>query len=79
MKNVATMSGSSDAELLEKAANNKLNSQPETEEYQIQGSPFKAIKENGKWFAAWGKGKMTEDFETLEELLEWIENNYWNC
>lgn len=84
MKNVATMSGSSNAELLEKAANNKLNSQPETEEMQIQGSPFKLVKaetnrlgEGAKWFAAWGKGKMTEDFDTPEEVLEWIENNYW--
>lgn len=68
---------SSDTELLEKAANNKLNS-PETEEYQISGSPFRSVKENGKWFAAWGQGKMTQDFDTVEELLEWIENNYWN-
>lgn len=77
MKNAATMSGSSDAELLEKAANNKLNS-PETDEMQIEGSPFKLVKENGKWFAAWGHGKMTEDFETPNDVLEWIENNYWN-
>ena len=77
MKNATTMSGVSDAELLEKAANNKLNS-PETDEMQIEGSPFKLIKENGKWFAAWGQGKMTQDFEAPSDVLEWIENNYWN-
>jgi len=76
---------SSDTELLEKAANNKLNSQPETEEWQISGSPFKITREgsnqlNGKskFFATWGNGKMTQDFGTMEEVLEWIENNYWN-
>lgn len=85
MKNGVTMSGSSDAELLEKAANNKSNSQPEMEELQIQGSPFKLVKdktdlpgEPKKWFAAWGKGRMTDYWDTPEEVLEWIENNYWN-
>ena len=67
----------SDAELLEKAGNNRLDS-PQTEEYQIEGSPFKAVRENDKWFAAWGSGKMTQDFDSEKELLQWIENNYWN-
>ena len=62
--------------MLEK--NKKLNSQPETEEMRIEGSPFRLVKENEKWFAAWGQGKMTMDFNTHEEVLEWIENNYWN-
>ena len=82
---MAPMLGSSDAELLEKAANNKLNSPPETEEYQIQGSPFKIVREKSSrlgeefvCFAAWGKGKMTQDFKTPEEVTEWIDNNYWN-
>jgi len=77
MKSMVTTYELSDAELLEKAASNKSSS-PETEELQIEGTPFKAIKENGKWFAAWGQGKMTEDFETPAELLEWIENNFWS-
>jgi len=73
------MSGASDTELLEKAANLKSNSEPEIEEMQITGSPFRAVKEKeGGWFAAWGNGKMTEEFETVEDLLVWIENNYWN-
>lgn len=75
---------SSDAELLEKAASNKLSS-PETEEWQIQGSPFKIVREKSNrlgedvvYFGAWGNGKMTQDFKTPEEVGEWIENNYWN-
>jgi len=68
---------SSDVELLEKAASNKLTS-PETEEWQIQGSPFKIVQEDGKCFAVWGSGKMTQDFDTPDEVTEWIENNYWN-
>lgn len=75
---------SSDAELLEKAANNKLTS-PDSEEWQISGSPFKIIREKSNrlgedvvCFAAWGNGKMTQDFNTPEEVTEWIENNYWN-
>ena len=71
------MSGLSEQELLEEARNSKLSS-PETELLPIPGSPFQAVKENGKWFAVWGKGKMTEDFDSVEELLEWIENNFWN-
>lgn len=74
----------SDAELLEKAAKNKLNS-PETEEWQIDGSPFKIVREKSNrlgedvvCFAVWGNGKMTQDFKTPEEVTEWIENNYWN-
>ena len=58
MKNMANVSAFTDTELLKKAANNKLNSEPETEEMQITGSPFKAIREKeGGWFAAWGQGK----------------------
>ena len=79
MKNMANVSAFTDTELLKKAANNKLNSEPETEEMQITGSPFKAIREKeGGWFAAWGQGKMTEEFPTVDELLQWIEDNYWN-
>lgn len=68
---------SSDTELLEKAGNNKLSSL-ESQEFQISGSPFKLVNENGKWFAAWGKGKMTADFDTADEVLKWIEENHWN-
>jgi hypothetical protein len=85
MKNATnTQFMSSDTELLEKAASNKLSS-PETEEWQIEGSPFKIVAEESDpatedkvYFATWGRGKMTENFETKEEVLEWIENNYWN-
>lgn len=69
---------SSDTELLNAAANNKSNSQPENEEWQIEGSPFRIVREDGKCFAAWGNGKMTQDFDTPEEVNEWIDNNYWN-
>lgn len=79
MKNGETMLSLSETELLEKAANSKLTSEAETEEFQITGSPFRAVREkDGGWFAAWGNGKMTQEYETMDELLEWIENNYWN-
>jgi len=64
-----------DLELLEKARNSKSTLK---EELQIQNTPFTAIKEDGGgWFAAMGQNKLTEEFETTEELLAWIDVNHW--
>ncbi|AXH78017.1 MAG: hypothetical protein [Microviridae sp.] len=63
-----------DTELLEKARNSKSTLK---EELPIQDTPFTAIKEDGGWFAAMGPNKLTEEFETTEELLAWIDVNHW--
>ena len=47
------------------------------EEHEIAGTPFKAVKDGGGWFAALGMNKLTEEFETTEQLLEWMDNNLW--
>lgn len=79
MKNEATTFELSEQELLERASNSRLNSEVEMEEVEIDGSPFKAVRlKDGGWFAGWGYSKMTEEFQTVEELLEWIDKNYWN-
>jgi len=66
---------SSGPELLEKARNSKSTL---LEEAPILGTPFKAVKEEkGGWFAAMGMNKLTEEHETIEELLEWMEVNHW--
>ena len=79
MKNAETTFELSEQELLERASNSRLNSKAEIEEMEISGSPFKAIRLKGRgWFAGWGHSKMTEEFETVEELLAWMESNYWN-
>lgn len=79
MKNAGTTFELSEQELLEKATNSRLNSEAEMEEMEIKGSPFKAIRlKGGGWFAGWGHSKMTEEFKTVEELLIWIDSNYWN-
>ena len=79
MSNTKPMFELSEQELLERATNSRLNSEAEIEEMEISGSPFKAIRlKGGGWFAGWGHSKMTEEFETVEKLLAWMESNYWN-
>ena len=69
-----TKSWSSGQELLEKARNSTSSLM---EEHEIAGTPFKAVKDGGGWFAALGMNKLTEEFETTEQLLEWMDNNLW--
>jgi len=66
---------SSGPELLEKARNSQSTL---LEEAPILGTPFKAVKEEkGGWFAAMGMNKLTEEHETVDELLKWMEENHW--
>lgn len=43
----------------------------------IQGTPFEVVKEDGKWFAAFGYNKLTEDFDEMQDVLNWMEENHW--
>lgn len=61
-------------ELLDQAANSKSTL---VDRHPIAGTPFEAIKENEKWFAVFGYNKLTEDFEELQEVLDWMEENHW--
>ena len=75
MKNATATFELSEQQLLEKARNSTSSL---LEEKEIQGTPFKAVKqENGGWFAALGMNKLTEEFETPEQLLEWMDSNLW--
>jgi len=76
MKDVETVTFESNGqELLEKARNSPLSSD---QRLPIHGTPFEAITTNGQtWFAAWGQNKLTEEHESADELLQWIEQNHW--
>jgi len=69
-----TKSWSSGQELLEEARNSKSSL---IERAPILGTPFEAVKEEGGYFAVFGQNKLTEEYETTEELLEWMEENHW--
>ena len=43
----------------------------------IAGTPFEVIKENDKWFAVFGYNKLTEDFDEMQDVLTWMEENHW--
>jgi len=70
----STKSWSSGQELLEEARSSQSTLM---EEMSIQGTPFRAVKEEGGWFGAIGQNKLTDEFETTEELITWMEENHW--
>ena len=61
-------------QLLEEARNSDSSL---IERAPIQGTPFEVVKEDGKWFAAFGYNKLTEDFDEMQEVRTWMEENHW--
>lgn len=41
-----------------------------TEYEQVKGTPFTAVKDNGKWYVLMGKYRLTESFETKTEAVK---------
>lgn len=50
------------------------------EERRIPNTPFTAVKLEDKWFLTMGSYRMTETYESLEELMqeEQLHNTNWN-
>lgn len=44
----------------------------------IDGTPFVAVEMDGKHWAAIGKWRITDTYESREKLLEVVENPNWN-
>lgn len=48
------------------------------QQWQIENTPFMAIKMDGKFFISLGKYRITEPYETLEELIQEEEPQHLN-
>lgn len=50
------------------------------EERRIENTPFTAVKLEEKWFLTMGKYRMTDTYESLEELMqeEQLHSTNWN-
>lgn len=60
-------------QLLEEARNSKSSL---LERHPIAGTPFEVVKDP-KWFAVLGYNKLTEDFDEMQDVLDWMEENHW--
>lgn len=78
MKNVQNIGLSSNGLTSTEDTNNSNSSNEIIKREQIDGSPFAAIKQDGKWFLTWGEYVLSEKFETLQELKESLEREKWN-
>lgn len=43
----------------------------------VEGTPFRIIGTEGKWFLAMGRQKVTHDYETEEEAIEALWRDQW--
>lgn len=60
-------------QLLEKARSSDSSL---IERHPIAGTPFEVVKDP-KWFAVFGYNKLTEDFDEMQDVLTWMEENHW--
>lgn len=44
----------------------------------VKGSPFVTVKIDNKYFLALGDARITELFETKEQVYEYLKDNLWN-
>lgn len=45
---------------------------------QLEGTPFQLITQQGKTFVVIGINKITPDFDTEQEAMNYIDENHWN-
>lgn len=55
--------------------NNKLNSLVEFKE--IDNTPFKAVKQEDKWFGILGQYRITDELASFDEVVDYIVKNKW--
>lgn len=53
------------------------NSKPLIEREEIPNTPFKIIHLQEKWFIVMGDHRLTELYNTKEEVLEYFHNHMW--
>lgn len=77
-KNKGKLNGLTNAE---NETENKENSSNEQmiEREEIQGTPFHAIRTQGRCFGVFGRIKITEDFETMPEVHEKLFTFNWDA
>lgn len=44
----------------------------------IEGTPFQSVNKEGKHFLTFGEYRISEIFNSQQELNNWWENNQWN-
>lgn len=59
------------------AEKNRKSESPSVTNEEIEGTPFRLIGAGTKYFAVLGKYRITEDFETEDEVKVWIDFNQY--
>lgn len=58
--------------------NYEYGSEQIIEREPIEGTPFTLITTQGKSFGVLGKYALTEKYDTKEEVLDYMDKNFWN-